>query len=112
MGKGSIYSAADGLRKKEYDDDGSIGHNGTEYGYDDWGKGYTVEGMKALMNHAVRVYGARSFEGECAKDNVGSARVMQKLGMVSDHVSSYSKSDGSATFESEIYRITVDENGL
>ena len=33
MGKGSIYSAADGLRKKEYDDDGSIGHNGTEYGY-------------------------------------------------------------------------------
>ena len=80
--------------------------------YDDWGKGYTVEGMKALMNHAVRVYGARSFEGECAKDNVGSARVMQKLGMVFDHVSSYSKSDGSATFESEIYRITVDENGL
>ena len=32
--------------------------------YDDWGKGYTVEGMKALINHAVKVYGARKFEAE------------------------------------------------
>ena len=49
--------------------------------YDDWGKGYTTEGMKAFMEHAVRVYGAHNFEGECAKENVGSARVLQKLGM-------------------------------
>lgn len=76
--------------------------------YDDWGKGYTVEGMKALMDHAVKVYGAHKFEGECAKENVGSARVMQKLGMTFDHDSSYTKSDGSKTFESEIYTLTVE----
>ena len=77
--------------------------------YDDWGKGYTVEGMKALMDHAIKVYGARKFEGECAKENVGSGRVLQKLGMVYDHSSSYSKHDGSATFESEVYYLTVEE---
>lgn len=76
--------------------------------WDDWGKGYTVEGMRALMEHAAKVYGARRFEGECAKENVGSARVMQKLGMVFDHNSSYTKSDGSATFESEVYVLSTD----
>ena len=71
--------------------------------FDDWGKGYTTEGMKALMEHAVNFYGARSFEGECAKENVGSAVVMKKLGMVYDHSSSYTKNDGSVTFESDVY---------
>lgn len=75
--------------------------------YDDWGKGYTVEGMKALMDHAVKNYGARMFEGECARENTGSAGVMRKLGMTYDHDSSYSKYDGSRTFESEVYRLTV-----
>ncbi|MBR1651067.1 MAG: GNAT family N-acetyltransferase [Lachnospiraceae bacterium] len=71
--------------------------------YEDWGKGYTTEGIKALMDHAVRTYGAHSFEGECAKANAGSAAVMKKLGMKYDHDSFYSKSDGSETFESEVY---------
>lgn len=77
--------------------------------YDDWGKGYTTEGMKALMDHAVKTYGARRFEGECAKENIGSARVMEKLGMVYDHDSSYTKNDGSRTFESKIYTLTVQD---
>lgn len=32
--------------------------------FDDWCKGYTTEGMKALMDYAVAVYGARSFESD------------------------------------------------
>jgi len=76
--------------------------------YDDWGKGYTVEGMKALMNHAVKVYGARRFEGECAKENIGSAKVMKKLGFKFEHNSSYTKNDGSVTFESEVYTLSID----
>ena len=77
--------------------------------FDDWGKGYATEGMKAFMDHAVKVYGACSFEGECAKENVGSAKVMEKLGMVYDHSSSYSKNDGSATFESDVYVLNIDD---
>ena len=71
--------------------------------FDDWGKGYTTEGMKALMDHAVGTYGAHSFEGECAKENVGSAKVLKKLGFNYHHSSSYSKNDGSVTFESDVY---------
>jgi RimJ/RimL family protein N-acetyltransferase len=75
--------------------------------YDDWGKGYTVEGMNALMMHAAKIYGARTFEGECAKENIGSRRVMEKLGMVYDHSSSYTKNDGSVTFESDVFLLTI-----
>ena len=75
--------------------------------YDDWGKGYTTEGMRGLIDHANRIYGAHSFEGECAKANPGSARVMEKLGMVFDHDSSYSKNDGSQTFASSVYRMEL-----
>ena len=71
--------------------------------YDDWGKGYTVEGMKALMEHTENVYGARVFVGECAKENVSSRRVMEKLGMTYWKDSQYSKLDGSVTFDSCIY---------
>lgn len=77
--------------------------------YDDWGKGYTTEGMNALMEHAACVYGARTFEGECAKENVGSAKVLKKLGMKYDHSSSYSKNDGSATFESDVYVLEIED---
>ena len=79
--------------------------------YDDWGKGYTTEGMRALMEYAAREYGARSFEGECAKENVGSAKVMGKLGMVYDHSSSYTKHDGSATYASDVYVLKIGESG-
>ena len=77
--------------------------------FDDWNKGYATEGMKAFIDHAVRVYGAHSFEGECAKENIASARVLQKLGMVYDHSSSYTKNDGSATFESDVYVLVIGE---
>ena len=70
--------------------------------------GEALCGMKAFMEHATKVYGARSFEGECAKENIGSANVMKKLGMVYDHSSSYSKNDGSATFESDVYALKVE----
>ena len=65
--------------------------------------------MKKLMEHAVKVYGARVFEGECAKENEGSRRVMEKLGMVYDHSSSYTKSDGSMTFESDVFYLKIGE---
>ena len=75
--------------------------------YDDWGNGYTTEGMRGLMDHAIKVYGAHSFEGECAKENPGSARVMEKLGMAYDHDSTYTKNDGSRSFESVVYKLFI-----
>lgn len=75
--------------------------------FDDWGKGYTTEGMRALIRHAIEHYSAHRFEGECAKENPGSARVMQKLGMTYHHDASYTKQDGSRTFESVVYQMEV-----
>ena len=60
-----------------------------------------------LMDHIIKEYGAHSFEGECAKENIGSRRVMEKLGMVYDHSSSYTKNDGSASFESDVFTLSV-----
>ena len=71
--------------------------------FDDWGKGYTTEGMRAFMDHVSSTYGACNFEGECAKENVGSAKVLKKLGFIYHHSSSYSKNDRSVTFESDVY---------
>ncbi len=76
-----------------------------------WNKGVTEISLDATEDgHAVKVYGARTFEGECAKENIGSKRVMEKLGMVYDHSSSYTKNDGSATFESDVFTLTVLDN--
>lgn len=71
--------------------------------YDEWGKGYTTEACRALIDYVSKNFGAHSFRAECAKENVGSSKVLKKLGMAYSHDSSYSKKDGSATFESEIY---------
>ena len=71
--------------------------------YDDWGMGYATEATKAMMDYVITQYGAHRFEAECAKENVGSARVMEKLGMTFLKDASYSKHDGSVTFESGIY---------
>ncbi len=75
--------------------------------HDDWGKGYTPEAVRALMDYVGKEYGARVFEAECAKENTASNRVAQKLGMKKTGESSYSKNDGSRTFESNLYRIEL-----
>lgn len=71
--------------------------------YDDWGKNCATEATQALMDYVEKEHGICNFMGECAKENVGSRRVLQKLGMIYDHASSYTKRDGSKTFESEVY---------
>ena len=63
--------------------------------------------MRGLIDHAIKVYGAHSFEGECAKENPGSARVMEKLGMAYDHDSTYTKNEGSRSFESVVYKLFI-----
>ncbi len=71
--------------------------------YDAWGNGYTSEAVCGMMSYLTQTRGAHRFEAECAKENIGSERVMQKAGMVYSHASSYSKRDGSVTFESKVY---------
>ena len=68
-----------------------------------WGKGFTVEALSKMIEYANEKYGVKKIEGTCAVDNVGSRRVMEKLGMSFDYDTYYSKFDGSVTFKAQAY---------
>ena len=68
-----------------------------------WGKGFTVEALSAMIEYAKEKYGVNKIEGTFAVDNIGSRRVMEKLGMTFDHDTEYSKFDGSATFKAKTF---------
>ncbi len=75
--------------------------------YEDWGKGYTTEATRGLMDYVIRKHGAHQFEVEAAVENMASRRVIEKLGFVFDHDATYSKHDGSKTFDSKVYRLEI-----
>ena len=70
---------------------------------DYWGRGLVPEAMKAIIDFVDKEKGIRAIVGEFAKDNSKSRRVMEKLGMTYWKDSTYTKLDGSATFESKKY---------
>ena len=71
--------------------------------YDDWGKGYSTEAAIGLRDYLIDENGATLFKGECAKENIASRRILEKMGLVYNHDSSYTKHDGSVTYESMVY---------
>lgn len=71
---------------------------------DQWGKGLVVEALTALIAEIQKTRTIRVMEGEFAVENNKSKRVMEKLGMTFYKDSQYRKLDGSATFQSQIYR--------
>ena len=50
-----------------------------------------------LIEYAKEKYGVNKIEGTFAVDNIGSRRVMEKLGMTFDRDTEYTKFDNSAT---------------
>lgn len=46
-----------------------------------WCKGYLTEAALALKEYAINVLGYRHFIAHCDSENIGSYRVMEKLGM-------------------------------
>ena len=82
--------------------------NAWEIGYnlraDQWGHGYTVEYLTALMDRIRRVRPIEAIDGVFAAENDKSRRVMEKLGMVWVRDTSYEKLDGSRTYAARYYR--------
>jgi len=72
---------------------------------DTWGNGYVPEAMKAIIDYTRSVTEVKAIEAEYALENTKSRRVMEKLGMSFNRKTTFTKLDGSATFEAEIYRI-------
>ncbi len=50
-------------------------------GYDYWGKGYITEAAKAVIRFLFYAVNYRKIIAGCDSGNVGSSKVMEKLGM-------------------------------
>lgn len=75
--------------------------------YDCWNKGYTTEAMKAIIEFAYTELGVNKVCALHAVDNPASGRVMEKCGLKFDHLSEYSKIDGSQTFKAKLYKMEL-----
>ena len=93
IGSGGIYY-------HEERDIWSIGYN---LAFDAWGKGYTTEAISKIIEYAKNRFNIKEIYGTFAVDNIGSRRVMEKLGMTFERDTEYSKFDGSATFKAKTF---------
>ena len=78
----------------------SIGYNIRS---DMWGKGITTEAMKKILEYARSTREVKEIAGTFAVENIGSRRVMEKLGMTYLEDTEYTKFDGSATFKAQTF---------
>lgn len=68
-------------------DDRGIGSLGYRLHRQAWGQGYGFEGARALADHGVRQLGLPAIHADTMAVNLGSRRIMEKLGM--RHLRSY-----------------------
>ena len=85
--------------------------NAWEIGYnlraDQWGNGYTVEMLNALIDHIRKIRPVEAIDGIFAAANNKSRRVMEKMGMVYVRDTSFERLDGSETFAAKYYRKNI-----
>jgi len=68
-----------------------------------WNNGYTTEAMKSILKYAVANLGIEKVAGGHAKENIGSAKVLEKLGFIYDRDDITPHVDGSRVFNSREY---------
>lgn len=91
-----------------------IGHYGcAELGYNLgsrwWGQGIMTEAVEAVMDFFFRQLGGRRLVGRYDPDNIGSGRVMEKLGMQLEGVSRQSFLRRDGTFSDIAWRAILKE---
>lgn len=94
IGSGGAYRNGDGSW--------TVGYNLRR---DCWGQGYATEATRAVIRFVHDHLGGRIFIADHAVENPASGRVMEKCGMVFDHLGEYAKLDGSVTFPAKFYRL-------
>lgn len=94
IGSGGIFRKPDGFW--------DFGYN---FRYDCWGMGYATEATLAMMDYVRHTFGAKWFRSECAIENIGSARVMEKCGLHFVRNGEYTKADGMTSYPTKIYEL-------
>ena len=92
-----------GMRHRMDSDKWSFGYN---IRFDCWNKGYTTEITKTMIDFIIK-QGAKHIIGECAVENIASARVMEKCGLTFTGFGEYSWFDGSQTYRSKVYEMDI-----
>ena len=72
-----------------------------------WNRGYTTEAMKAILQFAADDLGIKKVAGGHAKENHGSAKVLEKLGFVYDRDDITPHVDGTRFFDSREYYLEL-----
>ena len=73
-----------------------------------WNHGYTTEAMKAILRFAATKLGLKRIAGGHAKENLASAKVIEKLGFVYDRDDITPHVDGIRFFDSREYYLDLD----
>lgn len=73
-----------------------------------WGQGLTTEAGKAMLDFAVNALGEKKFFCRHAVDNIGSMKVMIKLGFQYFADSSYTSFSGEKHFNSKDYYLYIE----
>ena len=77
---------------------------GKEY----WGKGYTTEAMKKVIEFAVESLNISEIVGRYAKENPASGSVMRKLGFVYEKDITYECNNGTVMREGILCRFVIE----
>jgi len=84
--------------------------------YNNWasdvGQGFATEAARGILQFAKDDLAQTKLFACHAKENVVSGKILKKLGFVYSNDSSYSKFDGSQTFESCDYFLRIEEGTL
>jgi len=73
-----------------------------------WNHGYTTEAMRAILRYAVENLGLKRIAGGHAKENLASAKVIEKLGFVYDRDDITPHVDGIHFFDSREYYLDLE----
>ena len=72
-----------------------------------WNRGYTTEAMRAILSFASANLGIKKIAGGHAKENLASAKVIEKLGFVYDRDDITPHIDGVRFFDSREYLLDL-----
>ena len=72
-----------------------------------WNRGYTTEAMRAVLHYGAVHLGLKRVAGGHAKENLASARVIEKLGFVYDGDDITPHVDGIRFFDSRRYHLDL-----
>ena len=77
-----------------------------------WNHGYTTEAMKSILRFAAANLGVKKVAGGHAKENIASARVIEKLRFVYDRDDITPHADGVRFFDSREYLLDLEDPNI